>query len=327
MIRKLTRFDAADVMGQIKTKHPATPSRKKLVASGELPMHTLCPDTVDFWREEFRNERPLFIEGVACLGKTTLISNLLVARYGDNIQPQKVNFFLNVKDYNFDSQTALQYLSKMILINRKHKLIILDRSAISNIAFQYAHNLMNYMNDTSMSKFMRCELFTDTYRLGSTLEMIKAQKLNVVILIDTNFLRVAEAMRRRNQRGDSFKGHVLDYVQAQTYAFIYLASKLNYPVLNQTDEPIESERYNYTHAMIKPLFDVKFETSAEKDVSDPDHGYNTRSKKQKMSEPVESRKTKALNDWSYDIEFDVKRSDSGVEEMKDRLVGMRFNRR
>lgn len=193
---------------------------------------------------DVRNNGSLFIDGAACSGKSTFITKLNNLHRANST---KVNVWLDVDDYNFDANTAFHYME---LLNHELPNMInsvIDRSPISNIAFQYVYWLMKHIND-SLTPFQWCENYTKIHRMEPLLEFVKSKRFNIVVVINTNYDEVKDKMLKRGSDGDVYKGRIPLYLKCQVYAFIYLATVLDLPVLNHAHY---EDSYNKIYKMIE----------------------------------------------------------------------------
>lgn len=187
-------------------------------------------------RKSTRNtSMPLCIDGENCCGKTTLLEN-------SGLNNTKVNEYYNFTSHNTMPFQSMEYmiLTDALYFGNNYAAII-DRSPISNLAFQFAMYLRNrhfeqMEANTKFSSFKMCEDYVEMHNLQALLEYINAKNYNVLILIDSDERRVANRMlyrgKKYGQDSDLTKCSDLLYHRAQCIAFAYLAMRLDYCVID-----------------------------------------------------------------------------------------------
>lgn len=209
--------------------------------------------TIDRVIEKFKEDGTgnLCIDGMSCSGKSTLLENMKPA------PTFKINQVLDCEDYNYNSVTAFQYLMKQSLIYRKRQGYLFDRSMISNLTFQLVYYLMNFDDDTFdlISPITICKTYSEMHGLDRVFEYIKAQKHNILIVINSNLDYVMQRMTKRGSVGDSYKGRVPKYLECQMYAYMYVAAILDYPVYDHGKYP-EEERFSRLATIVNRIYDA-----------------------------------------------------------------------
>lgn len=191
--------------------------------------------TLDQINEDFvkrLNNGNLCLDGTTCVGKSSIFPNL-----------SKVNHLMNVEEYNISPPVAFNYLcTGLSLCTDNPNTTIIDRSPISNIAFQFVYYIMKKYANSDRTLFGLCEEYMQLHNMEPMLEFIKSLQLPILIFIKPGDVGVAELMERMRKRandtsslGDAYKCNNEMYFIAQNAAYEFLGRVLGYPVLVDID--------------------------------------------------------------------------------------------
>lgn len=193
---------------------------------GMIPMKEWSLSDIE---KSFDDTGNICFDGMSCVGKTTIMN--------ENCKVFKVNSILDTTDYNHNATTAFCYMELQMIYYGKNTNVIIDRSPLSNIAFQYVYWLMdNFDQKVNMSPFMWCDVYTRMHRMQNLLEYVKAKKINIVFIVNSNLNDWQYYMQQRGGRGDKYKSNVELYGKCQLYAYIYLAHVLNLPIIDHAND-------------------------------------------------------------------------------------------
>lgn len=178
----------------------------------------------------------LCIDGMSCSGKSSVIARL---ERDFNASTFKINKTLDCTDYNYNSTTAFQYLLKQIIEHGKLDRCIVDRSILSNVAFQLVYWLMSCEESVyeKLSPHALCAHYVQMHHMQALLEFIKAQNHNILIVVNSDIDKICNLMITRGVGGDVYKGRVTAYAKAQYDAYIFLANVLELPVFDHNKVP------------------------------------------------------------------------------------------
>lgn len=219
----------------------------------------------DIWVNK-KNNSNLFIDGTACCGKTTLQSKYQFKT--------KINEYYNLANYNVDPIKALSYIQLNLKLNQVLQGYVIDRSPISNLAYQLAYVYMQELPSIKNKYTPHCimDVYCKETGLNYVLEYINAQECNVLLLIDSNVAEVQKRMLTRNTDSDKLKGTCDQYILAQNAAFSYIAMCLNYTII---DINYIRLKYNLTFEKIMNLIEIlcnhKFQPMVQKSIMQQDH--------------------------------------------------------
>lgn len=216
------------------------------------------------------------IDGTACCGKSTLVRKLSSVT---GFRSVKINQDLFMKDlYNVVPIVSLQYLTGQ-LDATKMPFTLADRSAVSNIAFQYVYYLLSDTDEksSSISTYAKCLLYTEMHSLWPVLKAIKGANLNTLIIIDNNIEAVSERMKYRGEitgsLGDLIKGQYRDYIKFQNAAFAFIASVCDINIVDlgpYYGEYDFSEIIEHLHSIVKDTIELDLEYTATGAAADQD---------------------------------------------------------
>lgn len=172
------------------------------------------------------------IDGMSCVGKTTIISQFPQ-------QSAKINGFMNVKTYNTSPITSMAYLLVgAALVKNSHKYII-DRSPISNYAWLIVHQLASKFPHGVPDAVPREFTWTGEIDVISktvpdfdlALQFVKGQEIDALIILDSDVDIWRGKLATRNEGNDVVNS------KSQTYwyqlpAYAYLANKLDWATID-----------------------------------------------------------------------------------------------
>ncbi|QLI62409.1 HgNV_027 [Dikerogammarus haemobaphes nudivirus] len=194
------------------------------------------------------------IDGPSAMGKTSMIKKK---------PSNKINKYTNIhknNSYNNISIASFTYFTLNQELLKNCEGLIFDRSIISNIAYGIAYYIMNIIvneNKTYHTFSSLCEEFINITNMRATLEHLKSEKHQVLIVIDSSYEHYAQRLNNRgyeNQsKGEILKSQVYEYWCGQTAAFSYLANILNYHCIDlnvlRTEFPQEVEKVDIINVM------------------------------------------------------------------------------
>ena len=153
------------------------------------------------------------------------------------------NYIDNLSDtYNFKPSSALTYAIINLRLLTESQNMVLDRSPISNLAYQLCYYIMDCMSKSDNMNYYKytmtalCKEYIEIHNLTPYLEVLNAFKLNIIVILDSNFERLGFRLFNRglktNSSSDMMRSVMDCYLKAQNAAFAYLANELNYYTLD-----------------------------------------------------------------------------------------------
>ena len=173
------------------------------------------------------------LDGPSACGKSTIINYF---KNKDNIS----NYIDNLSaTYNFKPSSALSYVMLNHRLLTESKNMVIDRSPIANIGYQLCYYIMDRMSNESSFRYTLtslCKEYIDIHNLTPYLEFLNATNLNVIIILDSDFEKIAFRLFNRgmkyNNSSDMMRSTIDCYLKAQNAAFAYLANELDYYTLD-----------------------------------------------------------------------------------------------
>uniref|UniRef100_A0AAU8GFG2 Uncharacterized protein n=1 Tax=Faxonius propinquus nudivirus TaxID=3139431 RepID=A0AAU8GFG2_9VIRU len=189
---------------------------------------TTIEDEIHMFMNKFTNAQNVFIDGLCATGKSTL------AKYFTNI---KISQYLDISNsYNYHPTSALSYVLLNILMNEESEGLIIDRSPLSNIAFQICYYIMGILTNDDLgyrTLSAICQEYIDNHNMLPVLEYIKNKNLNILIILDSDFIKASKRLNLRgyytNSISDKQRSLVKEYWLGQMAAFSYLSNMLHIP--------------------------------------------------------------------------------------------------
>ena len=175
------------------------------------------------------------LDGPSACGKSTIINHFKrkdkIKNYIDKLSAT----------YNLKPSSALNYAIINYRLLTESQNTIIDRSPISNIAYQLCYYIMDRISNHeseadryTLTAF--CKEYIEIHNLTPYLELLNASNLNIIILLDSDFEKVSARLFNRgityNNPSDVARSTVYCYLKAQNAAFAYLANELDYYTLD-----------------------------------------------------------------------------------------------
>lgn len=209
-------------------------------------------------------KRYVCIDGVNCTGKTSLLLDFPHMKITDYCGDQ-------LDYYNVNPETALSYLLISLQMLRDCENVLIDRSPVANLAYQYCYYLMSASRGNKTMTAL-CEEYTKMHNLLPLLEYLRGLRLNVVILLDSNVPQLAKRLYRRGvtlqSRGDVIKSAFDSYGACQNAAYAFLANQLDYACIDLQYFRLkygvcdDGELLQYVHAYLKSKIASVIDASA-----------------------------------------------------------------
>ena len=194
------------------------------------------------------------LDGPSACGKSTTIDFF---KRKDKIK----NYIGNLSaTYNLKPSSALNYAILNYRLLTESQNTIIDRSPISNIAYQLCYYIMDRISNHELEADRYtltafCKEYIEIHNLMPYLEFLNASNLNIIIILDSNFEKVSTRLFNRgikyNNPSDVARSTVYCYLKAQNAAFAYLANELDYYTLD-----INFYRLKYSSVNESDLFDA-----------------------------------------------------------------------
>ena len=174
------------------------------------------------------NSSTVFLDGVNCCGKTFVVNSFANS---------KVSKYHELQYYNITSEASLSYILLNLEMMKYPEATVIDRSPISNLAFQFAYNLMNICS-TNVNKTPNglCHEYIHIHNLKPVLEYLNWCQPNIFILLDSGLRELHHSQMNRGIKdtspSDSMKSIFPIYGYSQNASYAMLANLLNLPVID-----------------------------------------------------------------------------------------------
>ena len=176
------------------------------------------------------------LDGPSSCGKSTIINHFWhknkISNYIDHLSDT----------YNYKPTSALCHALLNLRLLTESENMVLDRSPIANLAYQLCYYIMNCLSNSDNKKDFRytftalCKEYIEIHNLTPWLEYLNGQKLNIIIILDSDFEQMGKRLFQRgltmNSSSDMMRSVMDCYLKAQNAAFAYLANELNYYTLD-----------------------------------------------------------------------------------------------
>lgn len=212
------------------------------------------------------HKKTVAIDGASACGKTTLVNKF---------PWWKINMVLgeSMRYYNLSPIVAHRYLFEGLMAMQSSKNVVFDRSPISNIAWQMAYYLITHYHAPAephcfasihpeLEPHGVCLQYVRMHNLGSVLDFLRGEKLNIIIIIDSDANEILKRIAQRDTPRAKLKASVKEYaLHVAPYAF--LANSLDLPCFDlayfrikyglPTDKVFEKLQYFLEHEIRKVI--------------------------------------------------------------------------
>jgi len=175
-----------------------------------------------------QNTATVFLDGVNCCGKTFVVNSFVNS---------KVSKYHELQYYNIAPEASLAYILLNLEMMKHPEAIVVDRSPISNLAFQFAYNLMSTWNsNNTKTPNGLCQEYIHIHNLLPVLEYINWNRPNIFILLDSGLRELHNSQMNRGIKdlsaSDTIKSIFPIYGYSQNSSYAMLANCLNLPVID-----------------------------------------------------------------------------------------------
>ena len=168
------------------------------------------------------------VNGVACVGKSTILAAAAEASADPNAQVLKVSKVGTFRGKDDDQVLAMQYQLTALSLAEIYYTSVMDRCPFNNMIWRL---IMNYMDTTEnvVEKFCR-----DLSRI--TLFTIERMSIEpIIVILDNDICANRRRMFKRNHGQDRLRCKIENYVKAQNMVYGVFARLCGWPVFCATD--------------------------------------------------------------------------------------------